>query len=81
MAGWSTRWNSSLHQQGYNGSYKRIDEKHPAVSMILATGGSAMVKAAYSSGKPALGVGPGNVPAYIERSADIKKAVRNIINQ
>lgn len=53
--------------------------KHPDISLILATGGSAMVKAAYSSGKPALGVGPGNVPAYIERSADIKKAVRDII--
>jgi acetaldehyde dehydrogenase (acetylating) len=53
--------------------------KHPGISMILATGGSAMVKAAYSSGKPALGVGSGNVPAFIERSADIGKAVRNII--
>ncbi|EHQ92052.1 acetaldehyde dehydrogenase (acetylating) [Desulfosporosinus youngiae] len=49
------------------------------VAMIIATGGSAMVKAAYSAGKPALGVGPGNVPAYIERSADIRKAVKNII--
>jgi acetaldehyde dehydrogenase (acetylating) len=49
------------------------------VSMIIATGGSALVKSAYSAGKPALGVGPGNVPAYIERSADIKKAVKNIV--
>lgn len=49
------------------------------VAMIIATGGSAMVKAAYSAGKPALGVGPGNVPAFIERSADIKKAVSRII--
>ena len=49
------------------------------VAMIIATGGSAMVKAAYSAGKPALGVGPGNVPAYIERTADISKAVKNII--
>lgn len=49
------------------------------VDMIIATGGSAMVKAAYSAGKPALGVGPGNVPAYIERSADITKAVKNIM--
>lgn len=48
------------------------------VDMILATGGSAMVKAAYSSGVPALGVGPGNVPAYIERSANIKDAVEKI---
>ncbi len=46
--------------------------------MILATGGSAMVKAAYSSGTPALGVGPGNVPAFIERTADIPAAVRRI---
>ncbi|MDO7787328.1 acetaldehyde dehydrogenase (acetylating) [Desulforamulus aquiferis] len=49
------------------------------VEMIIATGGSAMVKAAYSAGKPALGVGPGNVPAYIERTADITKAVKNIL--
>ncbi len=48
-------------------------------NMIIATGGSAMVKAAYSSGTPALGVGPGNVPAYIERTADIPAAVRRII--
>ncbi|MGI6424575.1 MAG: acetaldehyde dehydrogenase (acetylating) [Tepidanaerobacteraceae bacterium] len=54
--------------------------KHPKTSMILATGGSGMVKAAYSSGKPAFGVGPGNVPAYIERSANVNKAVKNIID-
>lgn len=48
-------------------------------SLILATGGSAMVKAAYSSGVPALGVGPGNAPAVIERSADIPLAVKRII--
>ena len=48
-------------------------------NLIIATGGSAMVKAAYSSGTPALGVGPGNVPAYIERTADIPNAVRRII--
>ncbi|HYE82878.1 MAG TPA: acetaldehyde dehydrogenase (acetylating) [Clostridia bacterium] len=48
-------------------------------SIILATGGSAMVKAAYSSGVPALGVGPGNVPAFIERSADIPLAVKRIL--
>lgn len=53
--------------------------KHPDTGMILATGGSAMVKVAYSSGNPALGVGPGNVPAFIERSADIPKAVAMII--
>ncbi len=49
------------------------------VAMIIATGGSAMVKAAYSAGKPALGVGPGNVPSYIERTANVAKAVKNII--
>jgi acetaldehyde dehydrogenase (acetylating) len=53
--------------------------KHSDVSLILATGGAAMVKSAYSSGKPAYGVGQGNVPAFIERSADIKKAVKCII--
>ncbi|MCI1858234.1 MAG: bifunctional acetaldehyde-CoA/alcohol dehydrogenase [Sporolactobacillus sp.] len=52
---------------------------YPGVSLILATGGPGMVKAAYSSGKPALGVGPGNVPCYIEKSADIKQAVNDLI--
>jgi acetaldehyde dehydrogenase/alcohol dehydrogenase len=53
--------------------------KHPQVSLILATGGSGMVKAAYSSGKPALGVGPGNVPVYIEKTAKVNMAVNDII--
>jgi acetaldehyde dehydrogenase (acetylating) len=53
--------------------------KHRDVAVILATGGMGLVRAAYSAGKPAYGVGPGNAPAYIERSADIKKAVRDII--
>ena len=48
-------------------------------SVILATGGSALVKAAYSSGKPAYGVGPGNVPAFIERSADVSTALDRIL--
>jgi acetaldehyde dehydrogenase / alcohol dehydrogenase len=52
---------------------------HPDVALILATGGGAMVKAAYSCGKPALGVGPGNVPAFIEKSADLKQAVTDLI--
>lgn len=52
---------------------------HHDVGMILATGGEAMVKAAYSSGNPAIGVGPGNGPAYIEKSADIRTAIRHII--
>jgi acetaldehyde dehydrogenase (acetylating) len=54
--------------------------KHRDVSIILATGGEAMVRAAYSSGNPAIGVGPGNGPAFIERSADIRKAVKMIID-
>lgn len=52
---------------------------HRDVALILATGGSAMVRAAYSAGKPAYGVGPGNVPAFIERTADVPKAVENIL--
>lgn len=52
--------------------------RHPDIALILATGGSGMVKEAYSSGRPALGVGPGNVPAFIERSADVKRAVTDI---
>ncbi len=47
--------------------------KHPKVALILATGGSGLVRAAYSSGKPAYGVGPGNVPVYVDRSADLSK--------
>ncbi|MGX1982116.1 acetaldehyde dehydrogenase /alcohol dehydrogenase AdhE [Thermolongibacillus altinsuensis] len=53
--------------------------RHPSVALILATGGAGMVKAAYSSGKPALGVGPGNVPCYIEKTANIKRAVNDLI--
>jgi acetaldehyde dehydrogenase (acetylating) len=48
-------------------------------AVILATGGMGLVRAAYSAGKPAYGVGPGNAPAYIERSADVVKAVRDIV--
>lgn len=51
----------------------------PDIKMIIATGGPGMVKAAYSSGKPALGVGAGNSPAYIERTANVAEAVKNII--
>lgn len=53
--------------------------KHNGVSLILATGGPGMVKSAYSSGKPALGVGAGNVPCFIEKSADVKQAVNDLI--
>lgn len=52
---------------------------HNGVSLILATGGAGMVKSAYSSGKPALGVGPGNVPCYIEKTANIERSVNDLI--
>ena len=52
---------------------------HPGVATVLATGGSGMVKAAYSTGKPALGVGPGNVPCYIHKSSDLEQAVNDLI--
>lgn len=57
----------------------KILMNHPDVSMVLATGGASMVQAAYSTGKPALGVGPGNVPCYIEKSAKLKRAVADLI--
>ncbi len=53
---------------------------HKYTALILATGGGAMVKAAHSKGKPAYGVGPGNVPVYVDRSADLEKAARYITN-
>src|SRR5438477_153843 len=53
--------------------------KHKQTAVILATGGIGLVRAAYSSGKPAFGVGPGNVPVFVERSADVPLAVQNIL--
>jgi acetaldehyde dehydrogenase (acetylating) len=53
--------------------------KHAKTAVILATGGTGLVRAAYSSGKPAFGVGPGNVPVFIERSAHVEKAVADIL--
>src|SRR5437879_4145561 len=53
--------------------------KHKMTAVILATGGIGLVRAAYSSGKPAFGVGPGNVPVFVERSADVPKAVQDIL--
>ena len=53
--------------------------KHPKIQVILATGGPSMVKAAYSSGKPALGVGPGNTPAIIDETANIRLAVSSVL--
>ncbi|MFB6468899.1 bifunctional acetaldehyde-CoA/alcohol dehydrogenase [Cytobacillus sp. Hz8] len=52
---------------------------HEGVALVLATGGAGMVKSAYSTGKPALGVGPGNVPCYIEKTAKIKRAVNDLL--
>lgn len=53
--------------------------KHPKTGIILATGGHGLVKAAYSSGKPAYGVGPGNVPVLLEKSADVPEAVAKVV--
>jgi len=53
--------------------------KHHLTNVILATGGLGLVRAAYSSGKPAYGVGPGNVPAFIDRSANLQKAVKDVV--
>ena len=53
--------------------------KHKLTAIILATGGIGLVRAAYSSGKPAFGVGPGNVPVFIERTANVPKAVQDIL--
>lgn len=52
---------------------------HPGIAMVLATGGSGMVQSAYSTGKPALGVGPGNVPCYIHRSANVRRAATDLM--
>jgi acetaldehyde dehydrogenase (acetylating) len=59
------------------GTQELMTHRHTAV--ILATGGTAMVRAAHSTGKPAYGVGPGNVPVYVDRSADLEKAARYIV--
>ena len=53
--------------------------KHPQTHVILATGGGGLVRAAYSSGKPAYGVGPGNVPVYIEKSAKLDVALKHVV--
>ena len=53
--------------------------KHKLTAVILATGGIGLVRAAYSSGKPAFGVGPGNVPVFVEKTADVEKAARDIL--
>ena len=60
--------------------FTQIMMAHPKIALILATGGTGLVKAAYSSGNPAIGVGPGNVPVFIDESADIPFAVSGIIS-
>ena len=57
----------------------RLLMNHPYVNLILATGGTGMVKSAYSCGKPALGVGPGNVPCYIDKTAKLKTSVNDLV--
>ena len=69
---------SSLATVTLPGTHELME--HYATSMILATGGSPMVRAAHSVGKPALGVGPGNVPAYVDRSADVPRAAADIVD-
>ncbi len=66
-----------LRQVTLPGTQELMTHRHTAI--ILATGGSAMVRAAHSTGKPAYGVGPGNVPVYVDRSADIEKAARYVV--
>ena len=66
-----------LTQVSLPGTHELMSHKYTAV--ILATGGSDMVRAAHSQGKPAYGVGPGNVPAYVDRSADLEKAAKYIV--
>ena len=66
-----------LNQVSLQGTQELMSHRHTA--LILATGGSAMVKAAHSTGKPAYGVGPGNVPVYVDRSADVQQAARYIV--
>ena len=70
----SINWMTSVTLEGTQELMKSRD-----VAVILATGGMGLVRAAYSSGKPAYGVGPGNAPCYIEGSADLKKAVSDIV--
>ncbi len=66
-----------MQQISLPGTQELMGHRHTAI--ILATGGTAMVRAAHSTGKPAYGVGPGNVPVYVDRSADFEKAARYIV--
>jgi acetaldehyde dehydrogenase (acetylating) len=67
-------WMTTVTLEGTQELMKQRD-----VAVILATGGMGLVRAAYSAGKPAYGVGPGNAPAFIERSANVKKAVHDVV--
>lgn len=69
---------SCLDGTSYAGTQELL--RHYAVNLVLATGGGPMVRAAHSTGKPAYGVGPGNVPAWVDRSADIAKAARDLVS-
>ncbi len=68
---------SCLQQVSLPGTQELMQHRYTAI--ILATGGTPMVRAAHSTGKPAYGVGPGNVPVYVDRSADLEKAARYIV--
>ncbi len=70
----SINWMTSVSLEGTQELMRQRE-----IAVILATGGMGLVRAAYSAGKPAYGVGPGNAPAYIERTAKVKKAVRDVI--
>ncbi|MGX6970869.1 bifunctional acetaldehyde-CoA/alcohol dehydrogenase [Vagococcus bubulae] len=68
------QWIDTPSLEGTNALMNHLD-----VAIVLATGGSGMVKAAYSTGKPALGVGPGNTPAYLEKTANIRRSVQDLV--
>ena len=68
-----------LVQMVTNGSIETTQELMKVVDVVVATGGGAMVKSAYSSGKPSFGVGAGNVPVIIDRDVDLKDAVEKIV--
>lgn len=67
-----------MDRRTINRSNKSINESSD-VNLILATGGTGMVRSAYSCGKPALGVGPGNVPCYIDKTAKLKTSVNDLV--
>ncbi len=77
-AGMPTGLVSCMREVSLAGSQELM--RHHATSLILATGGTPMVRAAHSTGKPAIGVGPGNVPAYVDRSADVAAAASALVN-